>query len=293
MAKQHYGTGPRLGCGARLMKFILITFNLVFFILGIAITAIGIYVLVDPRFKQISNIANNDIIELAGENGINLSYIDRAGIAFCVFGGVMLLISFLGCCGACRQVKCLLGLYSSFLLVVLLAEIGAGILFAVYSAQLKTMLTPFLQNSIKTKYMGHDAQNKTLASIAWDAVMYNFECCGVANSTDFDQPENVWTQRPANQATPKACCKFKRKPTDWSGVVPAVTSESSYPGCYTSPTTATSNFEKGCYSRIEELVGSYSSILIGVSIGVGLVLSTGVIFGFYLCKRVGDMDDYV
>ena len=119
----------------------------------------------------------------------------------------MLLISFLGCCGACKQVKCLLGMYSLVLLLILLAEVAVGVFVAVYSAKLKDILTPVLQASIRDNYMG-DMGNKTLASIAWDAIMYNLECCGALNGTDFAQPSNVWTTRlPEGQLAPRACCK--------------------------------------------------------------------------------------
>jgi hypothetical protein len=166
------GRGPSLSCGAKTIKFLLIFFNFLFFLLGIAILAVGIYVLVDPSFKQLKNLANNDLIALASENGINLTYIDKCGIAFIVFGGFMLLISFLGCCGAMRNVKCLLGMYSTVLLLLLLAEIAMGIFAAVYATKLRDILTPLLRQSIKDQYMG-DMRNKTLPSIAWDAIMYN------------------------------------------------------------------------------------------------------------------------
>lgn len=41
------------------------------------------------------------------------------------------------------------------------------------------------------------------------------------------------------------------------------------------------------------LVNVYSIIVIAVSIGVGLILLLGVCFGFYLCKKIRDMDDYI
>ena len=106
------------------------------------------------------------------EGRINLTYIDKCGIAFCVFGSLMFLISFMGCCGALKQIKCLLGMYSLILLLLLLAEIGIGIFAAVYSVKLKEVLTPLLKESIRTQYSG-DMQNKTLVSVAWDALMYN------------------------------------------------------------------------------------------------------------------------
>lgn len=101
-----------------------------------------------------------------------MTYIDKCGIAFCVFGGVMLMISFMGCCGALKQVKCLLGFYSTILLVLLLAEIAIGIFAAVYSTKFRDLLTPFLRQSIRDQYMG-DMANKSVVSVAWDAIMYN------------------------------------------------------------------------------------------------------------------------
>lgn len=63
-------------------------------------------------------------------------------------------------------------MYSTILLILLLAEIGIGIFAAVYSSKLKDLLTPVLRQSIKDQYMG-DMKNKTITSVAWDAVMYN------------------------------------------------------------------------------------------------------------------------
>ncbi|CAF0806769.1 unnamed protein product [Brachionus calyciflorus] len=278
--------GPRLGCGAKLIRFFLVFFNFIFFVLGCAILALGIYVLIDPSVKQLKEIANTDELQ---KNGINLNYIDKCGIAFCIFGGFMFLISFLGCCGALKKVKCLLGLYSTILLLILLAEIAIGIFAAVYSSKLKEVLSNVLKQSIKDQYMG-EMKNKSLASVAWDAVMFNFECCGVHNFTDFNQPNNVWTIRDGS-ITPISCCKFKNKKPDWSGVLP---SNSSFDyNCYKTPNSNNSNYEIGCYDRVLGLVNMYSVIVIAVAIGIGLILLLGVCFGFYLCKRIRDMDDYV
>ncbi len=128
--------------------------------------------LVDPKFNHFKNIASIDVVNKAAANGINLSYISYCGIAFCVFGGVMLLISFLGCCGALKNVKCLLGLYATMLLLILIAEIGIGIFSGVYSGKLRDLLAPQLQKNIQKEYMG-DASNKTFASIGWDTIMLN------------------------------------------------------------------------------------------------------------------------
>lgn len=276
--------GSKLSGGAKCAKFSLILFNIVFFLLGIAILAVGIYVLVDPKFQHFKNIASYDVVDVAAKNGVNLSYIGYCGIAFCVFGGVMLLISFLGCCGALKHVRCLLGFYATILLIVLLAEIGIGIFSGVYSGQLKNLLAPQLKQNIIKEYVGEN--NKTIASIGWDTIMINFQCCGVNNSSDFNDAIN-WS---GNGSIPKACCKFNKIPyNSWTSAT--VPTDFVDPTCYTNPTPANSNMNIGCYDKIQNTINQYSTIIIGVAVGVGLTLLLGVIFGFHLCRRIGQ-DDY-
>lgn len=279
--------GASLSGGAKCAKFSLVLFNIIFFLLGITILAVGIYVLVDPKFNHFKNIASIDVVDAASTAGINLSYIGYCGIAFCVFGGVMLLISFLGCCGAMKKVKCLLGLYSTILLLLLLAEIGIGIFAGVYSTKLKSLLAPQLQKNIEKEYMG-DFANKTIASIGWDTIMLNFECCGVYNSTDFETA-TAWKFN-SSQVTPRACCKFESLPANsWTSAnVPTNYKDSE---CFINPSSANSNFNIGCYDKIHDTVIQYSTIVIAVAVSIGLVLLLGVVFGFHLCRRISQAED--
>lgn len=270
-----------LSGGAKCAKFSLVLFNIIFFLLGITILAVGIYVLVDPKFNHFKNIASYDVVDLAAKQGVDLNYIGYCGIAFCVFGGVMLLISFLGCCGALKQVRCLLGLYSTVLLLVLLAEIGIGIFAGVYSGQLRELLAPQLKKNIIKEYTG-DSQNKSIASIGWDVIMLNFECCGVYNSSDFNEASK-WDK--GNSTIPRSCCKFESIASNsWTSA--SVPDNYKDPTCYTNPTAENSNFQIGCYDKIQSAVIQYSTVVIGVSIGIGLVLLLGVIFGLHLCRRI-------
>ena len=101
-----------------------------------------------------------------------MTYISKAGIALCVTGSVIFLISFLGCCGAWKNVRCLLALYAIVMLILLIVEIGIGVLVGAFTPTIKTYIAPNLVLTIQYGYMG-DMSNKTIVSIAWDAVMYN------------------------------------------------------------------------------------------------------------------------
>jgi len=277
-----------LGCGARFVKFFLVFCNFIFFLLGLLIMAVGIYVLVDPKFSTFANLANVNVTVVAANNGVNLSYITKCGIAFCVFGGVMLIISFIGCCGALKNIRCLLGFYSVILAMVLLTEIGFGIYAGVFASNFKQNLSSVLLLSIKNDYMG-DMPNKSITSVAWDAVQYNVHCCGVNNYTDFNQAGNVWSDR-SNETMPRSCCSFTNYQTDWSGVIP--TAGYTDPNCYMTPNLDNSYYATGCYSAIASIVSNYSSIVIGVAVGIGLFLVLGVVFAIYLCRKIdNDLDE--
>lgn len=84
----------------------------------------------------------------------------------------MFLISFMGCCGAFRKIRFLLGAYSLTLILVFVAEISVFVFTTVYSAKLRDVLSPILKLSIKDQYMG-DMANKSITSIAWDSIMFN------------------------------------------------------------------------------------------------------------------------
>ncbi|KAA3674828.1 CD63 antigen, partial [Paragonimus westermani] len=55
-----------------------------------------------------------------------------APIAIIVLGAVILLVSFLGCCGAIKENVCMLYMYGVFLIILLIAELVAAVMAVVY-----------------------------------------------------------------------------------------------------------------------------------------------------------------
>lgn len=51
----------------------------------------------------------------------------QAGIAAIVLGGIIALVSFLGCCGLCKKSPGMIKLYGICVTVLLVAQIGCGI----------------------------------------------------------------------------------------------------------------------------------------------------------------------
>ncbi len=78
------------------MKFIrllIVLFNLAFVLVGLALLAIGVYVVKDPKLQQLRPLLNPDITSTVSQS---LSNIEIFAIGLIVIGGVLLVIGFLG-----------------------------------------------------------------------------------------------------------------------------------------------------------------------------------------------------
>ncbi|KFQ11632.1 Tetraspanin-1, partial [Haliaeetus albicilla] len=112
---------------------------------------------------------------------VNVSYF------LIVIGSILLVIGFLGCCGAQKESKCLLMMFFSVVLIIFIAEIAAAVVALVYTGLAETLLTAVVTPLLKEKY-GVDS---SLTHI-WNVTMNEVHCCGLNNYTDFTN--SYWYQ---------------------------------------------------------------------------------------------------
>ncbi|KAG9352403.1 hypothetical protein JZ751_020816 [Albula glossodonta] len=133
-------------------KYFLFLFNLLFFIFGALILGFGLWLLLD----------NQSFIAVLQESSTSLkvgSYI-LIGV-----GSMSMLMGFLGCIGAIYEIRCLLGLYFTCLLLILIAQVTAGALIYFQRELLKSEMSNIV-NRIIVDYTG---QNRT-TDVAWDYI---------------------------------------------------------------------------------------------------------------------------
>uniref|UniRef100_A0A8D0GG84 CD9 molecule n=1 Tax=Sphenodon punctatus TaxID=8508 RepID=A0A8D0GG84_SPHPU len=82
---------------------------------GTAVLAIGLWLRFDNQTKSIFELDSNTTTFYTGV------YILIGA------GALMMLVGFLGCCGAVQESQCMLGLFFLFLLVIFALEVGAAI----------------------------------------------------------------------------------------------------------------------------------------------------------------------
>ncbi|XP_044126296.1 CD82 antigen [Bufo gargarizans] len=241
------------GC-MKVIKYFLFIFNLLFFILGAVILGFGIWILVDKT----SFIA---ILHTSSSSLKTGAYILIA------VGGVTIIMGFLGCIGAVNEVRCLLGLYLTFLLLILIAQITAGVLIYVYRDSLKTEMSGIIHELIVV-YNPGDSANVS-AEATWDYIQDSLHCCGWLNYQN-------WTENPiVKNSTDLYPCS-------------CVTNAPQSEGFCNS--TVSNLYPDGCVQKVESWLQDNLAIILGVCVGVGVIELIGLVLSICLCRNIQNED---
>lgn len=169
------------------VKYLLFFFNVLFWLLGGACLAIGIY----ARFETTSY-----------SDFVGNVWSDPA-FFFIIVGGIMFILGFTGCIGALRENICLLKFFSVALGVIFFLQILLGVLVFIFKGEFEKIVKEKLEDTV-VKYR----DNADLRSII-DKVQRDFECCGVTNYHDWN--DNIYfncsQETTESCGVPSSCCK--------------------------------------------------------------------------------------
>uniref|UniRef100_A0A8D8QVF0 Tetraspanin-5 n=1 Tax=Cacopsylla melanoneura TaxID=428564 RepID=A0A8D8QVF0_9HEMI len=150
------------------LKYIIFAFNVIFWLLGLSIFAIGVWAWTEKdalrNFSRVTNIV-----------------LDPAFI-FIIIGCITFIVGFTGCVGALRENTCLLGTYATLLAVILLLEMTVGILAFVFKDWIKLQAAGGFQTFI-THYREDPDQQNLVDWIQEDWL----QCCGIEGPKDWDK----------------------------------------------------------------------------------------------------------
>jgi len=161
-----------MGCGMSMVKYILFVFNLLCALGGIAILAVGV-----AFFLRIG-----DIEKVFEEWNVQV-----VPILFIVIGAIIFIVAFFGCCGAIKESHCMTVTYSTFLMILLIAQIVLAIVVFVYIGDIQEATRKVISRLWDTR------QNEGGAQV-WDGIQQTLQCCGLENASQ-------WGITP-----PNSCC---------------------------------------------------------------------------------------
>ncbi|XP_069718266.1 tetraspanin-1 [Phaenicophaeus curvirostris] len=230
-----------MGCFT-FIKVMMILFNLAIFLGGGTLLGVGIWVTVDGQsFLDIFGALSSSVLQV-----VNVSYF------LIVIGAILVVIGFLGCCGAQKESKCLLMMFFSVVLIIFIAEVAAAVVALVYTGLAETLLTAVVTPLLKEKY----GTDKSLTHI-WNVTMTEVHCCGLNNYTDFTG--SPWYEK--HKTYPAPCCK-DREPCN--------------------ETLAAEMDVAGCFSQILEEIKTNAGVVGGVAAGIAALEIAAMTVSMYL-----------
>ncbi|XP_035281622.1 tetraspanin-11 isoform X1 [Anguilla anguilla] len=224
------------------LKYLLFVFNLLFWLGGAAVMAVGFWTLVDK----------SDYLSLLESSAFAVSaYI-------LILAGVLVMVTgFLGCCAVIREQRSCLSMYFSCLLLIFLIELVAGVLAYVYYQQLSEELKQHLNQTMTSSYA---QQGKDSITQAVDRLQQDFKCCGSNSSSDWLHSVYVTSPEGGDRVVPDSCCKT---PTPECG-------QRDHP-------SNIYKVEGGCITKLEQYLADHLLIIGAVGIGVACLQLTGAV----------------
>ncbi|XP_061617764.1 tetraspanin-8-like [Phyllopteryx taeniolatus] len=214
------------------IKYLLFVFNLLFWLSGCIILGVSIYLKVN---KDGNSITDESL------PGIDL---------LIAVGVIIMVLGFLGCCGAIKENRCLLILFFASLLLIFILLLAAGILGAVGEKKVKEWVKERLQ-----KFMPLSSQPENVRKDL-DKLQEELKCCGLVNG-----------------------------PSDWDVVPDSCRCAPGEPEC-----GATALYSTPCSVRIVGLLEKHMEVVIGIAFAIAILLIAGMVFSMILYCQIGKRD---
>ncbi|XP_019723021.1 CD82 antigen-like [Hippocampus comes] len=241
------------------IKYFLFLFNLIFFLLGAVIMGFGLWLLLD---NQSFIVVLNDSIAVKAACYILIGV-----------GTFAMLLGFLGCLGAIYEIRCLLGLYFTCLLLILIAEIVAGALIYFQKGVLNEEMS-----KIVSKVLDNYPGNNSTTEQAWDFIQRNMECCGWNGQSDWNG--NMVIINSSQLLFPCSCRN--------SSLATGNVSESGFCEAQTPDWPV---YDTGCAVSVESWLLTNIGVVLGICIAIAFIELLGMILAICLCKNI-HREDY-
>ncbi|KAG7245415.1 hypothetical protein INR49_010866 [Caranx melampygus] len=296
-------------CGTICLKCLLFLFNVLFWVAGGAVLAVGLWTLVEK----------SDYISL-----LNSGYYSASAYILIAAGAIVIVTGIIGCCATLKEMRSLLIVYLVLLLCIFLLEIIAGLLaYITYQEcfplcyQLDDELRQNLMVTMQQKYQqpGEESVTRAVDKLQQEVgkfycmfesvteeklsdqrvlqkfpsslhmfvylillsflplLLPQFKCCGSTNFSDW--ADSPWIQDEDNKRlVPDSCCKT---PSEFCGL-------RDHP-------SNIYKVEGGCIMKLEEFILSQLYILGAVGTGIAFLQLVGMMFTCCLYQNLKE-DSY-
>jgi len=252
-----------MGFCSNLVKVTLFTLNISMLVVGLALVLLG--GLMQSKLDHYADFSEDSN--------------SKAGYYAMGAGAGVALISFLGCCGIMKKNGAMVKVYGTLLLLLLIAEIGAGIAAYVFKDEADTIFNKGMKSALR-KYTPEEeielAVDEKLKSadldairLIWDETQKGLKCCGVESYRDWQDNQSQWFKKHSGDV-PDSCCKSHAK------------------GCGVSAAADQSKiYTTGCKTEIIKIVEENTAYVVYGGLGFGFLQIILIIAAFAIGKKMG------
>ncbi|XP_075047221.1 leukocyte antigen CD37-like [Mixophyes fleayi] len=259
------------GC-LSITKYFLFVFNLFFFILGGLLLCFGLWILFDRS-------------SFAAMIGSSTPTLKVWSYVFSGVGILTMLLGFLGCLGSLKEVKCLLGFYFAFLLLLFATQITVGVLAYTQRNTLKNTMGEFVKDIIKN-YGIH--KNQTDMEENWDFTQEQIGCCGWYAPEDWLKNQMIY-ENSSVKLYPCSCRNLSAffhytNINDTDNVTESFEAHGGF--CTAKDGEKWPVYQIGCMNSIQSFIINNIICIVGVCIGIALLELFVMTLSMCLCRNL-------
>ncbi|XP_048225054.1 leukocyte antigen CD37 isoform X1 [Perognathus longimembris pacificus] len=264
-----------------LIKYFLFVFNLFFFVLGSLIFCFGIWILID-KTSFVSFV------------GLSFAPLQIWSKILAVSGILTMGLALLGCVGALKELRCLLGLYFGVLLLLFATQITLGILISTQRIRLERRVQELVLETIQNYRMDQEA---TAAEESWDYAQFQLRCCG------WHAPQDWFGVLRSNETeAPRVPCScYNSSSTNGSTISHKVFfSQLGLLGRRARPQPSSDLcvvpaneyiYGEGCARSLQKWLHNNLISIVGICLGVGLLELGFMTLSIFLCRNLDHVYD--
>lgn len=223
-------------------------FNFLFWICGSVILGLAIWLRVGKDGKEIMS---------SGDSNLNPYLALNILIAV---GSIIMIMGFLGCCGAVKESRCMLLLFFIGLLLILILQVASGILATVFRSESSRLLNETFHENVR--YLRENTNQGKEFQEGMIAFQKQFKCCGLVDGAA------DWGN---NFLKASESCKCENT---------AGSSCTSYLG---QPV-----YSETCLTFLKDIVEKHITIVIGIAFGLAVIEVIGLVFSMVLFCQIGN-----
>jgi len=249
-----------VGTVNKCIKLSLFVFNFLCVLVGIILIGVGV-----------STINGFKYMQLVDHNSFG-----APPKLFIAIGAIMLIIAFLGCCGAYMENHAMIMCYSVLVGLVLVLQLGVGISAFLLKDDVEKVAEEAFMQTLKRYHNLTDPESADIRR-SWDIVQSELHCCGVNNYTNWNGTLSPFTDPPKNETlVPSSCCI--------EGIVEMCAAKITDANIWNEEEAKKIIYTEGC---VEKAIDQLAITRIGwVGIGLGVVEIFGILCACLLARSI-------